>query len=195
MFLYVITNLVNGKQYVGIANHPERRKVEHFSGHGSKLVRQALRKYGRENLHFEVWYEGPEDWIKMMEYRAIVMLDTRAPYGYNLTLGGEGAPGWRHSDETRRKMSSSRTAERNGMWGKRQSGTTRQVIRQKAIERQRAKPNHAFSVRVHGVVYGTIKEAARALGESYNGLCQRIRRYRQSGEWPEGLGLATRGES
>jgi group I intron endonuclease len=189
MFLYVITNGVNGKQYVGIANDPKRRKVEHFSGHGSKLVQQAIRKYGRENLDFQVWYEGPDDWIRKMEYYAVVVLGTLAPRGYNLTLGGEGTVGVKPSSETRCKMSLAHLGERNSMWGRRQSDAARQLIRQKAIER--ARPNHSSSLRVRGVAYSTIKEAARVLGVSYNGLCVHIRQCKQSGIWPDGLELVT----
>jgi len=88
MFLYVITNLLNDKQYVGITRNPQRRERQHFSGHGSQLVESAIRKYGRTNLEMEVWYEGDEEWITLMEVRTILALGTLAPDGYNLQLGG-----------------------------------------------------------------------------------------------------------
>ena len=185
MFLYVITNLVNGKQYVGITVNTDQRRREHYSGHGSKLVRQAIRKYGRENLALEVWYEGDADWIKAMEYRAIVMLETRAPKGYNLTLGGEGSVGWRPDENTRQKMSVARSGDRNGMWARRHSPATRQKMRTKALERPRS--NRAMPLCINGAAYDSIKAAAKALGLSYNGLCMKVREFKRSGTWPEYL--------
>lgn len=104
MFLYVITNLINGKEYVGITNNCEQRWHKHATGYGSKLVYQAIKKYGVENIQFETWYEGDEQWIRMMERRTILALDTFAPAGYNLTLGMEGSIGWIASKEARKKI-------------------------------------------------------------------------------------------
>lgn len=204
MFLYVVTNRVNGKQYVGITLDVAQRKREHCSGHGSKLLYQAIRKYGKDNLQWEVWYEGDEDWIKMMEYRAIVMLETRAPHGYNLTLGGEGAVGWRHDAETRRRMSKSRRGERNGMFGRKHSDETCQKIRAKAIGRKPspelrailtdtagAKNPRARPVVVNGREYGCIRDAALATGMNVNTLYSRLRSCQKSGRWPVGWGSKT----
>ena len=183
MFLYVITNRVNGKQYVGIAVDIAQRKREHYSGHGSKLVCQAIRKYGCENLVFEIWYEGDEAWIRTMECRTIAMLETKTPKGYNLTDGGEGTIGWQPSVETRERMRIAHVGNHNGMWGRKQSAGTRRMQREKALARQHA--NHAMSVCINGTVYDSIKAAAKALGLSYNGLCLKIREYKRSGVWPD----------
>ena len=113
MFLYVVTNRVNGKQYVGITNDVIRRKRFHFSGHGSKLLHHAIKKYGRHNFDFNAWYEGDECFIKMMECSIIVALGTRAPHGYNLTWGGDGTRGLRLTDETRKKLSAAHKGQVN----------------------------------------------------------------------------------
>lgn len=200
MFLYVVTNRVNGKQYVGITTNIEQRRREHFSGHGSKLLHHALKKYGRDNLQWEVWYEGDEDWIKMLEYRAIVMLETRAPKGYNLTLGGEGSVGWRPSAETREKF----RHRRNGMKERKHTEEARQKIRLKALGRKPhpktlrmltdtagAKNPRARCVVVNGVAYGCIKDAALGTGVNVNTLYSRFRSYQKSGRWPVGWGFKT----
>ena len=175
MTLYVITNLVNGKQYVGIAVDFERRCREHISGHGSKIVCQAIQKYGSDNLRFDVWYEGDEQWIKTMERRAILALDTIAPSGYNLTFGGEGSLGWRASEETRRKMSEARRGKKLGP----PSEETRRKISE-AHKGKQCSPEEAARLRtlsgrgadhpcakpitINGVRYGCMKDAARGLG-------------------------------
>jgi group I intron endonuclease len=106
MFLYIITNLVNGKQYVGITTDPDKRKSQHFTGcNGSKLVFQAVKKYGIENFTFEILYEGDKEYIKSLEIKIIETLGTMIPSGYNLTAGGDGCWDYKASEETRQKIS------------------------------------------------------------------------------------------
>lgn len=108
MYLYLITNLINQKQYVGITKNPERRKREHFNinnKHGSKLVKAAIQKYGIENFRFEILYDGEKEWIKSLEIKIIGALETMVPHGYNLTAGGDGAHDYKHSEETLKRMS------------------------------------------------------------------------------------------
>lgn len=176
-FLYTITNEVNGKQYIGIANNPARRWIEHKSGHGSKLVAQAIKKYGLEYLKFDVLYEGCEIDIKQLEIDLIECWETKAPGDYNLTDGGEGTTGWKHSKETREGMSKSRTGSRNGMYGKQHNKETRDKIRRKAKDRDPATRTlsglgvgltggsnpRAVAVTVNGKRYECIKDAAKDL--------------------------------
>jgi len=211
MFLYVITNRVNGKQYVGITTDVEKRWRKHRSGHGSKLVRHAIQKYGRDNFDFEVWYSGDEDWIKMMEYRAIVMLDTRTPHGYNLTLGGEGSLGCKPGTGTRQKMSVAHRGRRHSLdtrqrlsavrkgrtpWncGRHHLPETRRKISAALSRKSKKRSEHpgARSIVVDGVVYGCIKDAASAMGIHANALRTRLWRYAHSGCRPVGWSFETR---
>lgn len=177
--VYVITNLVTGEQYAGATVDFERRRREHISGHGSQIVRQAIRKHGIENLRFEAWYEGGEQWIKTMERRAILALDTMAPSGYNLTFGGEGSVGWRASEETRQRMSQ---AHKGMTLGPRSEETRRKTS--EACKGRKCSPEEAARLRdlcgrgadhpcakpvtVNGVRYGCMKDAAKNLGVSTN---------------------------
>lgn len=51
-FVYVTTNMVNGKRYVGrcCMQTTRERNWKHYLGSG-KLLEQAIKKYGRENFH------------------------------------------------------------------------------------------------------------------------------------------------
>jgi group I intron endonuclease len=104
-YLYTITKCVNGKQYVGITSDPKRRKREHFSGHGSRLVWQAIQKYGQHNLLFDVLLKGTLSEISLAERTAIQDSESITPNGYNLSLGGDSPNmlGLKHSDATRKK--------------------------------------------------------------------------------------------
>src|SRR5208282_6796272 len=60
MFIYLITNLVNGKVYVGkTENRPEKRWHDHCSAarrhpERAPLLYRAMRKYGQAAFTFEV---------------------------------------------------------------------------------------------------------------------------------------------
>lgn len=88
-FLYKITNIVNGKVYIGITGDPKRRRYEHLrkkSGSFS-LVRLAVNKYGTDKFTFEVLVEGSRDYIVDLEPKAILLYESRT-HGYNLHSGG-----------------------------------------------------------------------------------------------------------
>ena len=89
-FLYKITNLVNGKLYIGITSRPETRRKEHlYSKHGNKvsIIKQAVLKYGPENFKFEVLCEGTREYIVDLEMKAIEAYGT-IQNGYNIRAGG-----------------------------------------------------------------------------------------------------------
>ena len=197
-YLYTITNSVNAKQYVGITNNVGRRWIEHKSGHGSKLVWQAVKKYGVENLVLDVLCEGCIEDIKQLEILLIQHLETQAPRGYNLTEGGEGATGWKHSNSTRKKMSESRKGSSNGMYGKKHTKEAKEKIRDKAYlrtpctgrkqARKLSQNGRARSVKIDGIVYSCIQEASENLGVKSGTLRQKFSRYNRKGNWPIGWG-------
>lgn len=82
--IYKITNTVNNKSYVGYTTNPTARWEAHRHNQGSKLVFQAIKKYGEDKFTFEVIAEDTVD----NEQKYIDEHNTMAPYGYNLVEGG-----------------------------------------------------------------------------------------------------------
>lgn len=213
--LYVITNLINGKQYVGVTTNPVKRRCKHYSGWGSKIVGYALRKYGKENLQFLVCFHGRERIIKDMEQNLITALKTKVPNGYNLTGGGDGKVGHFPSEETRKKISeackgrgmSIETRKKisethKGMSysieaRKKMSETSKGIwhsieTREKMSEaRKGSKHYRAKKVFAGGVEYGCVKDAAEATGINYSTLQQRFRKWNRAGNFPAGFGYVT----
>lgn len=98
--IYVVTNTVNGKQYVGqtLCGIRDRwrkhwRRAEQNKG-DCYAIGAAIRKYGKESFTIEVIREFPSDTpqneIDEAEQSAIRELGTLSPNGYNLVDGGKG---------------------------------------------------------------------------------------------------------
>ena len=60
--IYKITNTVNGKAYIGQTIHDaEKTRIrDHLNGtgNGSRLVRRAINKYGKDAFTYEILYDG-----------------------------------------------------------------------------------------------------------------------------------------
>lgn len=131
MVIYKITNLVNGKVYIGKTADMERRRAEHFKKR-RHFVGKAIAKYGDANFSVEtivsdVSEENELNRLEMFWIEQYQSHDDR--YGYNLTHGGEGGRfnekmkaqrsgknswmyGKKHTKEAREKMSKARTGRK-----------------------------------------------------------------------------------
>ena len=108
--IYFIWNLVNGKRYVGQTTKPlEARMAQHM--HGDIVVDKAIQKYGIENFRYGVIKTcATREELNYWEKYFIVALKSKAPYGYNMTDGGDGVVGW--TDEMRKRVSVANTGKK-----------------------------------------------------------------------------------
>jgi group I intron endonuclease len=111
--VYLITNKVNGKYYVGQTIQPLRHRYTYhlasaLNGKGCRALGNAIRKYGKTHFNCTILAEcGSHDELDQLERAWIVALDARNPeIGYNCTIGGEcGTRGAKHSEASRLKRS------------------------------------------------------------------------------------------
>lgn len=109
--VYVHTNLLNGKKYVGITSQKPEYRWCNGKGYGhSKHFQSAINKYGWDAFEHEVLYDYlSEAEAKAKEQELISLWKTQdREYGYNTTAGGEGATGFVPSEELRKRWSEMR---------------------------------------------------------------------------------------
>ena len=109
--IYLITNTIDGKRYVGQSSDIEKRWASHKTsalyGHDNMYVHKAMRKHGIENFTIET-LEVIEEYdtaiLGELEEKYIIEYDTRSKNkrGYNQRTGG--VDGWKHAEETKKTI-------------------------------------------------------------------------------------------
>ena len=145
-YIYKTTNLINNKIYIG--KHMSEKVSKTYKGSG-KILKQAFKKYGKENFLCEVIATAnTEDELNNLEAYWIEQYNSRDPeIGYNIVAGGLGTSGYKHTEEAKQKMSKAKTGRRlTEEWkrhvseanrGKFVSEETREKLRQANIGKKR----------------------------------------------------------
>ena len=110
--VYLRTNKVNGKQYVGQTNNFNKRENQWNCLKGryaNKFLTSDRALYGLENFVSKVLAETDtreEAW--KLEQRYIKELNTKFPNGYNQAYGGELSTGYKHTEKQKEIWSEQR---------------------------------------------------------------------------------------
>lgn len=189
MFIYKITNKINGKSYIGQTTRSvQERWTDHCTLTKSKhrsAIREAISKYGKgafiletidEALTIEELNEKEVDWI--------LKLETLSPGGYNLDSGGKNK---KLHDQTKLKISLSKIGKTRT-----NSSETRRKIsignlgKKKSTQHKNAlkQAERTTHVKVkcinNGITYRSCSEAARDLGLTATRVNQCARGKRRS---------------
>lgn len=108
--IYCIRNMNNGKMYVGKTTNTLRSRLaghiyEAEVKHSQYALHCAIRKHGKESFEVSVLETPAPEILSDREVFHIAQLNTLRE-GYNMTSGGEGLAGFKHSQETKEKISS-----------------------------------------------------------------------------------------
>lgn len=128
--VYVHITPVN-KYYVGITSkEPHERWRNGFGYYNQKHFYNAIKKYGWENIDHEVVASNlTEDEAKKFEMLLINKLKSNnKKYGYNITIGGDGVTGVKHTKEWCKQHSNDIKGENNPMYGKKHTEETLKKI-------------------------------------------------------------------
>lgn len=111
-YIYITTNLINGKQYIG--KHISSTFDEEYKGSGI-LLQKAINKYGKENFETKLLKEcvSLED-LNQSEIEEISNRDAvNSSYYYNLSGGGDGWSSQWASSEFRRMFTIKMSGDNN----------------------------------------------------------------------------------
>lgn len=104
--IYQVTNLLNGKIYIG--KHQTTDPYDSYYGSG-KAIKAALKRHGRENFTKEVLFVfDTEEEMNAKERELITEEFVARSDTYNMGVGGEGGAhfkGKTHSEATRKRLS------------------------------------------------------------------------------------------
>ncbi len=153
-WLYSIENKINGKKYFGKAKMPKKRWACHLSSvknNSGYYIHSAMRKYGVDNFWFRcIGFFFTEEEALKAEKEVILFNKTYDnKYGYNLTLGGEGSSGFKHSEETKLKLKElakkrgKNIGELNHFYGKKHSNEVKQILSNK---RKKISDENAYKI-------------------------------------------------
>jgi group I intron endonuclease len=137
-YIYLITNTVNGKKYVGqtICDDIKKRWDSHKKMRKDVLGRyiySAYEKYGIDKFKFQIICICFDEDANEYEKEYIKKFNTLVPNGYNLKEGGKNS---KHHPETLKKMSESLT-------GRKKPPMT-EIQRKALSERMKGVGNHNF---------------------------------------------------
>jgi group I intron endonuclease len=118
-YIYITTNIVNGKKYIG--QHKSKDWDSNYYGSG-KILKHAINKYGIKNFTcFPLAWAWNKREIDLLEINYIAHYKPE----YNIAKGGTGGFTGPCSDETRLKISEAKKGKKfyiiNPMFGKHHS--------------------------------------------------------------------------
>lgn len=104
--LYIATNVVNGKQYVGLSKEFRKRLISHKCAKTKSAFHAAIKEYGFDKFVFSHIADAFDLQSACdLERMLIQQHNTLAPNGYNLTVGGQIGPvGLKHDAKTKKKI-------------------------------------------------------------------------------------------
>jgi group I intron endonuclease len=158
--VYIVTNTVNGKQYVGMTRHLKMRWYRHRKAKSAgSAIQEAIRLYGVDNFVFTHLMDVFNfEHAKELEKEFIAAKGTKFPNGYNLTDGGQGISGFVVSEETKRKIGEASGKRRySEEVRQRMSEAQKKVVKPRTSEETKAKLSAATKR------YWDAKKAANAI--------------------------------
>lgn len=142
--VYMHTNKINNKRYIGITKQNPEKRWSRGKGYGNnKYFTNSIIKYTWDGFKHEILFEKLlEQDAKNKEIELINLYQSNnREFGYNLSAGGDGSNGCLHTKEEKEKMSKNRKGKCKGeehyLYGKHRS----EEIKNKMSESKKGENN------------------------------------------------------
>jgi len=106
-YVYLITNKINGKKYIGSSR--KNQIDENYYGSG-KVIKDALKKYGKNNFQRDILWEGKGNARDIETYFLEKVNAANNPLYYNMTNDARGNN--IHKEETKKTVSEKLTGRK-----------------------------------------------------------------------------------
>jgi group I intron endonuclease len=120
MIIYISTNKMNGKSYIGQTTKKLSKRIyQHQKIKRNLPFSNAIRKYGFENFTWEIIEKcDNQEELDEMEFHYIKQYNTLSPNGYNLTLGfGNTTTGYKYTKSQKEDISKRVSGKNNPNYG------------------------------------------------------------------------------
>lgn len=178
--VYKITNKVTNKIYIGITNQGSGARYRHH-WYKSRIgepspIHRSMAKYGEDNFTLEIIdFADTYDELKEKEKYWIKQYNsTDKSIGYNLTEGGDGTFGRKHSEETKKKMSETRLGKC--------SDKQREHLLKLTVGQSKKIYQYDTDFNLIGE-YNSIKEASKITGIDRNTIGRQLKKEVNPGDW------------
>lgn len=164
--IYQITNLLNGKRYIGSAINLKKRWRAHLGDlrrgqHKNQHLQRAFYRYGGEAFVFSVleYVQTPDQLIEREQHYLDIILPQ-----YNIAPIAGSSLGVKHTQGARRNMSKAHKGERGFWYGKHHSDDTKRKI-------SKAKKDKALSAQTRArMSEGWTPERRQAQSDQMKGM-------------------------
>jgi group I intron endonuclease len=171
-FVYITTNLINNKQYVGehSTNDLNSKKTKNYLGSGI-LILKAIKKYKNKNFKKEIleYCNSKEDAFILQE-KYIKQYNTLEPNGYNISpLGGLHVSGC-HSDLTKKKIGESNKGKKRNEESIKRMSDGAKNRKSPSYYNPISKDQQIIIIYLHLMFNRGIKDISRILKISHNSI-------------------------
>jgi group I intron endonuclease len=133
--VYKHTNKINNKVYIGITGNSTQKRWKNGYGYSESHhphFYSAIQKYGWDNFTHEIIADNlTEEEALLLEEKLIREYDaTNREKGYNTELSGIKGH-YKHTEETKKKISETQKGEKGHMWGKHLTEETKRKMSEK----------------------------------------------------------------
>jgi group I intron endonuclease len=128
--IYRHTYIWDGRSYIGQSIHGEEVRTKgHLRSKDSTYFHRAIRKYGWDNFTTEILHENIDPvYLDDWEMYYIALYETLGTKGFNMTAGGRGIRGYRHTETHKNQLSVRMAGANNPFFGRKHSEETLQRI-------------------------------------------------------------------